>query len=126
MSEKKITLFNKFYSSSKDKIYESLENSVDEFIKVSLPPRGAVDTMYKNWSSLISQIKEDEEASAYIIAHSYPKCITKRRNGEAVLHISAKNSAIASFFKNNKEILIDNINILFKKVVVNRIIVETK
>ena len=125
MDEKKVTLFNKFYSNSKDKVYESLENSVFSFIKATLPPPGIVQEIHKNWAFLISQIKSDKDASDYIVKNSYPKCLKKMRNGESILYIYASNSSIASFFKNNSEIMVNNINILFKKVVVNKIRVQT-
>lgn len=124
MENDNIVFFKKFISDEKDKKYESLQQSVENFVKITLPPRGAVDKIYKNWEDIIKNENLEKDVYEYIAKYSYPSHIVKKKNGEATLHIAVKNSEISNYFKINQNQILDNINFLFKKVVINKIIVK--
>lgn len=107
-----------------DDKFESLEKYVDAFEHIKLPPRGIVDTLYKNWKTIIKNMGTDEETYKYVTGNSYPSYMKKQKNGVSVLVIAVKNSVLSSFFKTNENLLINNINILFKKVIISKIKVE--
>lgn len=106
-------------------IFTDSSSLIKKIESETLPERGYMYEICKNWCNIIKSDYINEDQQKLILENARPTCLRKYRVSNSYnMYVKCKHSEVKSIILRNENRIVSNINLMFNSVVVKNIKIE--